>query len=98
MAENDASEMGTIHCVSWDPLSEKLVENSPLRDPNLVAAFARYEHLTIGELDTAWDDINVAFRAWIDAPENAAKPIQEAPQYWDRIAIGSLQERRTWWE
>jgi len=84
--------------VSWDPLSEKLVEHSPLRNPELVAAFARYEHLTITELDGAWDQINVAFREWIDLPGNVGKPIQDAPQYWDRIAIDSLRERRTWWE
>jgi hypothetical protein len=88
----------TIRHMSWDPLSEKLVENSPLRTPELVAAFARYEHLTISELDTAWDAINVAFREWVDAPDNAGAPIQSSPQYWDRIAIDSLRERRTWWE
>lgn len=91
-------EMSTIHHVSWDPLSEKLVENSPLRNPELVTAFSRYEHLTITELDGAWDEINIAFRAWIEQPGNAGKPIQDAPQYWDRIAIDSLRERRTWWE
>ena len=42
--------------------------------------------------------LNAAFRRWVEAPENAGRPIQEAPQYWDRIAIGTLQERRTWWE
>jgi hypothetical protein len=91
-------EMGTIHVVSWDPLSEKLIENSPLRNPELVAAFSRYEHLTIAELDVAWDEVNVAFRDWVEQPEHAGRPIQQAPQYWDRIAIDSLRERRTWWE
>jgi len=91
-------EVDTIRHVSWDPLSEKLVENSPLRTPELVAAFTRHEHLTITELDGAWDQINVAFREWVEQPENAGRPIQDAPQYWDRIAIDSLRERRTWWE
>lgn len=91
-------QMSTIHHVSWDPLSEKLVENSPLRTPELVAAFSRYEHLTITELDGAWDEVNVAFRAWVEEPDNRERPIREAPQYWDRIAIDSLRERRTWWE
>jgi hypothetical protein len=90
--------MGTIHVVSWDPLSEKLIENSPLRNPELVAAFSRYEHLTIADLDGAWDEVNVAFRNWVEQPEHAGRPIQQAPQYWDRIAIDSLRERRTWWE
>ena len=56
--------------VSWDPLSEKLIENSPLRNPELVAAFSRYEHLTIAELDVAWDEVNVAFRALGRATRN----------------------------
>lgn len=89
---------GTIHGVSWDPLSEKLLENSPLRNPALVAAFSRYEHLTITELDAAWNAVNADFRDWVERPDNLGRPIQEAPQYWDRIAIDSLRERRTWWE
>jgi len=84
--------------VSWDPLSEKLIENSPLRNPQLVDAFSRYEQLTITELDAAWDTVNEAFRDWVERPENAGRSIQQAPQYWDRIAIDSLRERRTWWE
>ncbi len=79
-------------------LSAQLRTWSPLRDPIAVAAFERYEDLTITELDLAWDRINAAFRVWVEAPENAGRSIQDAPQYWDRIAIGSLQERRTWWE
>jgi hypothetical protein len=84
--------------MGWDPLSEKLSESSPLRDPALVRAIARYEALTLTELDAAWDEVNVAFREWVESPEHAGKPIQQAPQYWDRIAIDSLRERRTWWE
>jgi hypothetical protein len=91
-------EMSTIHVVSWDPLSEKLIENSPLRNPQLVDAFSRYEQLTITELDAAWDAVNEEFREWVERPENAGRPIHQAPQYWDRIAIDSLRERRTWWE
>ncbi len=71
---------------------------SPLCNPPMIAAFERYELLGIPELDHAWEEVNVGFRQWVEAPENAGRPIQAAPQYWDRIAIGSLQERRTWWE
>jgi len=98
MGQDLVCEMGTIHVVSWDPLSEKLIENSPLRNPELVAAFSRHEHLAITELDVAWDEVNAAFRDWVEQPENAGRPIQQAPQYWDRIAIDSLRERRTWCE
>lgn len=79
-------------------LSERLIAVSPLRNPAMIAAFERYEVLGIPELDTAWDLVNAEFRLWVETPENAGRPIREAPQYWDRIAIGSLQERRTWWE
>jgi hypothetical protein len=84
--------------VTGDPLSTRLLAASPLRNPVAIAAFERYEALTIAALDAAWDQINADFRIWVEAPENAGRPIQDAPQYWDRIAIGSLQERLTWWE
>jgi hypothetical protein len=84
--------------VTGDPLSTRLLAASPLRNPVAIAAFERYEALTIAALDVAWDQINADFRIWVEAPENAGRPIQDAPQYWDRIAIGSLQERLTWWE
>jgi hypothetical protein len=79
-------------------LSERLMAVSPLRNPAMIAAFERYELLGIPELDAAWERVNAAFRRWVESPENRSRPIREAPQYWDRIAIGSLQERRTWWE
>jgi hypothetical protein len=79
-------------------LSKKLADVSPLRDPDLIAAFERHESLTIAELDEAWERVNRDFRAWVEAPENQGRPFQEAPQYRDRLAIDSLRERRTWWE
>jgi hypothetical protein len=79
-------------------LSQRLIAVSPLRNPEMIAAFERYELLGIPELDAEWERVNDSFRHWVEAPENAGRPIREAPQYWDRIAIGSLQERRTWWE
>ncbi|MFN8110963.1 MAG: hypothetical protein U0Y82_14145 [Thermoleophilia bacterium] len=84
--------------MSWDPLSQKLPEVSPLRDPRLMAALAEYEALDITGLEDAWMRVNRDFRVWVDAPENAGRPFQEAPQYFDRIAIDTLRERRTWWE
>jgi hypothetical protein len=84
--------------VAHDLLSQRLLAVSPMRDPAMIAAFERYELLGIPELDAAWDAVNAEFRRWVEAPENRGRPIQEAPQYWDRIAIGTLQERRTWWE
>jgi len=71
---------------------------APIGDERLTAAFARYEGLTITELDDAWDRVQDEFRRWVEEPANAGRPIQEAPCYVDRIAIDSLRERRTWWE
>ena len=87
-----------IDRVSSHLFSERLLAVSPLRNPELIAAFERYQLMGIPELDQTWDAVNAAFRRWVEAPENAGRPIQEAPQYLDRIAIGTLQERRTWWE
>ena len=72
-------EMSTIHVVSWDPLSEKLIENSPLRNPQLVDAFSRYEQLTITELDAAWDTVNEAFRDWVEQPRERRPPHPAGP-------------------
>jgi hypothetical protein len=84
--------------VAWDPVSRKLAAVAPIADERLTAAFAQYEGLTITELDAAWDAVNRDFRAWVEHPDNAGRPIQESPVYVDRIAIDSLRERRTWWE
>ncbi|MCC6831196.1 MAG: hypothetical protein IT200_07595 [Thermoleophilia bacterium] len=84
--------------MSSDPVSKKLAMHSPLRDHELIAAIARYEHLTVPELEEAWIRVNEEFRAWVDAPENAGRRFQDAPQYRDRIAIDSLREWRTWAE
>jgi hypothetical protein len=50
------------------------------------------------ELQEAFDACEARFRAWVGAPENAGRPIREAPDYLDRIALDSLLERRTWTE
>jgi hypothetical protein len=84
--------------MSWDPISRKLHAAVPVMDSRLAEAFARYENLTIAELEVAWERIQSEFRAWVEAPGNATRPIQEAPVYIDRIAVDSLRERRTWWE
>ena len=81
-----------------DLLSARLVAVSPMRNPAMIDAFSRYESLGISDLDAAWDAVNADFRRRAEAPENAGRPILEAPRYWHRIAIGTLQERRTWWE
>jgi hypothetical protein len=84
--------------VAYDPVSQKLPAAAPIAQPELLEAFARFEHLTLMELQEAFDACEARFRAWVEAPENAGRPIREAPDYLDRIALDSLLERRTWTE
>jgi hypothetical protein len=83
---------------SYDPLSEKLPTRAPIAEPRLAAAFKRYETLTVPELEDAFSRNDAEFKAWVQQPGNAKRPIQEFPGYVDRIAIDSLIERRTWME
>jgi hypothetical protein len=83
--------------VAYDPVSRKLPAAAPL-SPELVAAFARFEGLTLSELQARFDEVQARFRAWVEDPINAGRPISEAPDYLDRIALDSLIERRTWAE
>ena len=83
--------------VAYDPVSRKLSSVAPVA-PELVEAFERFEHLTLTELQEAFAAADARFRAWTRDPANAGRPITEAPDYLDRIALDSLLERRTWAE
>jgi len=83
---------------SYDPLSEKLPTHAKVAEPRLAAALARYETLTVPELEDAFAQNDAAFKSWVQEPGNAERPINEFPGYIDRIAIDSLIERRTWME
>jgi hypothetical protein len=83
--------------VAYDPVSRKLAAVAPMA-PDLVAAFARFEGLTLTELQERFDEAQARFRAWVEDPANAGRPLSEAPDYLDRIALDSLLERRTWAE
>lgn len=83
--------------VAYDPVSRKLAAVAPM-DPALVEAFARFEGLTLTELQERFDRSQASFRAWVEDPANAGRPISDAPDYLDRIALDSLLERRTWAE
>jgi hypothetical protein len=86
-----------IALVAYDPVSRKLSAVAPMA-PELVEAFARFEGLTLTELQERFDEAQGRFRAWVEDPANAGRPISEAPDYLDRIALDSLLERRTWAE
>ncbi len=61
-------------------------------------ALRGFEGLTLAELQEAFDGRRRALQAWVKAPGNEGRPISEAPDYMDRIALDSLLERRTWSE
>jgi hypothetical protein len=84
--------------VAYDPVSRKLPASAPVAHRELLDAFARFEHLTLTELQDAFDATEARFRAWVEDPANAGRPLREAPDYLDRIALDSLLERRTWME
>jgi hypothetical protein len=86
-----------IRVVAYDPVSRKLSAVAPVA-PELVEAFERFEHLTLTELQERFARTDERFRAWTRDPANAGRPISEAPDYLDRIALDSLLERRTWAE
>ena len=86
-----------IGLVAYDPVSRKLPAAAPM-SPELVAAFARFEGLSLTGLQARFDEAQARFRAWVEDPANAGRPISEAPDYLDRIALDSLIERRTWAE
>jgi hypothetical protein len=87
----------TIRVVAYDPVSRKLSAVAPVA-PELVEAFARHEGLTLTELRDAFARADERFKAWVRDPVNEGRPLSDAPDYLDRIALDSLLERRTWAE
>ncbi len=86
-----------IVAVAYDPVSLKLSAVAPVAQ-ELFEAFSRFEGLTLTELQEAFDAVDERFKAWVRDPANEGRPISEAPDYLDRIALDSLLERRTWAE
>lgn len=85
-----------IHHVTYDPLSDKLRQTTNVAMPELLERFKVFEGLSLMELTEAFEACEARFREWVLA--NPDRPISEAPDYVDRIALDSLRERRTWWE
>ncbi len=83
--------------MAYDPVSRKLAAVAPVAQ-DLLARFEAFEGLTLVELQEAFTAADQRFQDWVKAPENAGRPIAEAPDYLDRIALDSLLERRTWAE
>ena len=86
-----------IVVVAYDPVSRKLAGGAPIA-PELLGAFAKYENLTLLKLRAGFEQADRRFQEWTRDPANAGRPINEAPDYLDRIVLDSLLERRTWAE
>lgn len=84
--------------MSRDPVSANLPRSAPIADADLLGALARYEELTVTELQAALTATEAELRRWASAPENAGRPIAQFPAQLDRIAIDTLLERRMWAE
>jgi len=80
--------------VSYDPISEPLARQAPVALPELTAVMERYESLPLADLQRLRDECEERFRSWARDPANAGRPLSEAPDYLDRIALDSLLERR----
>lgn len=83
--------------MTYDPVSRKLAAVAPVAQ-DLLSRFERFEGLTLVELQEAFTAADTRFQEWVKAPGNEGRPISEAPDYLDRIALDSLLERRTWAE
>jgi hypothetical protein len=80
--------------VSYDPVSETLARQAPVALPELTTVIERYESLALADLQRMREECEERFRSWARDPANAARPLSEAPDYLDRIALDSLLERR----
>ena len=85
-----------IDVVAYDPVSRKLADVAPVA-PELLEVFEKYEGLTLTELRAGFEEADRRFQEWVRDPANEGRPISEAPDYLDRIALDSLLERRMWW-
>ncbi len=83
--------------MAYDPVSRKLADVAPVA-PELLEVFERYEGLTLLSSGRGSRRPTAASRNGCRDPANEGRPIAEAPDYLDRIALDSLLERRTWAE
>lgn len=66
--------------------------------PRLAATLSRLDHLGLDELEKRLEDCHALLREWAARPENHRRPVHEEPCHLERLAIGTLLERRLWWE
>jgi hypothetical protein len=76
---------------------ERLAEVAPVA-PELTAMLTSLEHLGLRDLEERLDDCHRELRAWASRPENRLRRAAESPRRLERLALGTLLERRLWWE
>jgi hypothetical protein len=95
---NAIAKAPRLRVVAYDPVSEKLASVAPIADHRILEAFTKYDALTLAELQLERAACEERFRAWAREPANAQRPIADAPDHMDRIALDSLLERRLFTE
>lgn len=75
-------------------LSGRLAAVAPL-DPRLRAAIARFEHLSLSDLQGALRRREDGLRVWAGDPANRGRATTASPGHLDRVALGVLIEYRT---
>jgi hypothetical protein len=79
--------------MSNDSVSGRLAQKAPVALPQLTDLIEKYESLPLADITRRRSEVEEGFRAWARDPANAGRPISEAPDYLDRIALDSLLER-----
>jgi hypothetical protein len=75
----------------------RLAQVAPVA-PALVEALSRFDGLGLRELEAELARREEELRAWACRPENRGRPSHREPAHLERVALGILLERRTWWE
>lgn len=66
--------------------------------PELIEWLDRLDGIGLRELEARLAACDAQLRAWAARPENRTRPVREAPRRLERLALGTLLERRLWWE
>ena len=74
--------------------SGRLAAVAPL-DPALHAALARFERLSLEDLQRGLREREGRLRVWARDPANRARPSAASPDHLERVALGVLIEHRT---
>ena len=84
--------------MAYDPVSRKLSRRGAGGERPGRAPSRRFEHLDAHGAAGGVRRRRRALQGVGRDPANETRPISEAPDYLDRIALDSLLERRTWSE